>query len=536
MNRSAQVEINQDLRRLRLMIDSLPTPTLIEDENRALVCVNQAFCDMFQIVASPDDLIGADCAQAAEYAKPLFSEPETFIDGINWALASRQPIKGEVIPLKDGRVLERRYMPLYLDGTYQGHFWQYEDITERHVMARELEASRDRAWESSRLKSEFLAMMSHEIRTPMNGVIGMAELLLSTNLDETQRDYATMIYEESNALLRILNDILDFSRIEAGKVVLDPVPYSVYELCAHIAEIARRQAERKGLAFHVVLPPGIPVLFGDGGRLRQIVINLITNAIKFTKKGSVSLIVEAETAADQQILLRIHVRDTGVGIEPEKIPALFEPFIQGDSSTTRQHGGTGLGLAIVKRLVTLLNGEIDVTSEPGHGSTFTVSVTMDRSSDSSSAFATSSKAVQWSAPLPKATDSSKRILVVEDNAANRQLTMDYLHMLGYHNLQFAEDGEEAVELVQAANEHPFALILMDIQLLRVDGLTATRMIRTSEAEINRHTPIVALTAHAMAEDRRACLAAGMDDVLVKPVQRASLLKVLTTYVSLHNGG
>ncbi len=531
MNRSAHTEIHQDLRRLRMMIDALPTPTLIEDEQRALVCVNQAFCNMFRITASPDDLIGANCAQAAEHAKTLFLEPEAFIDGIQRTLAARQPVQGEVIALKDGHVLERRYTPLIIDGVYQGHFWQYEDITERHVIARELEASRDRAWEASRLKSEFLAMMSHEIRTPMNGVIGMAELLLSTNLDETQRDYATMIYEESNALLRILNDILDFSRIEAGKVVLDPVPYSAYELCAHIAEVARRQAERKGLAFHVVLPPGIPVLYGDGGRLRQIVINLITNAIKFTKKGSVSLIVEAEPAGDQQVMLRIHVRDTGVGIAAEKIPSLFEPFVQADSSTTRQHGGTGLGLAIVKRLVTLLNGTIDVVSEPGQGSTFTVTAMMDRASDSSAAFATSSKEVQQSAPPPKPADSSKRILIVEDNAANRQLTLDYLHMLGYHNLQFAEDGEEAVEMVQAAEEYPFALVLMDIQLVRMDGLTATRIIRASEAESSRHTPIVALTAHAMAEDRRACLAAGMDDVLVKPVQRASLLKVLTTYVS-----
>ncbi|MFN8529668.1 MAG: ATP-binding protein [Anaerolineae bacterium] len=521
---------SQDLHRLRTVIDAMPTPILVEDENRLLVCVNQAFCDMFGISLPPDQLIGSDCAQAAEEAKHLFSDPDTFIQRIGVRLAARIPVEQEVLMMQDGRVLERSYTPIYLDKVYQGHFWQYEDVTDRTTIARELEASRDRAWEASRLKSEFLAMMSHEIRTPMNGVLGVAELLLLTELDESQRDLASIIYDESHALLRILNDILDFSRIEAGKVILDPVPFSIYELFDHIAELMRHQMERKGLVFQVTLPLGVPLLYGDGGRLRQVVINLINNALKFTKKGQVDVVVQAEEMSDQRIGLHIQVRDTGIGIAPEKINLLFEPFAQGDTSTTREHGGTGLGLAIVKRLVTLLGGSIVVTSEPGRGSTFNVSVPMERSEKPSQAFATTSKEAQMAEPSPAPVKSStKQILVVEDNAPNRELVMDYLHIFGYRDVQFAEDGKEAVELVLEKVDHPFALILMDIQLVRMDGITATKMIREFELSIGRHTPIVALTASAMRGDEARFLAAGLDDVLLKPIQRAQLLQVLKTY-------
>lgn len=523
-------DAEQNLRRLRTTIDALPSPVLIEDQDRRLVCVNQAFCDLFGIEADPDALIGADCAQAAEYAKPLFAEPNAFIAGIDRALKAQKPIKGESLTLKDGRVLERSYTPIFLDSTYQGHFWQYNDVTDLVAKARELEASRDRAWEASRLKSEFLAIMSHEIRTPMNGVICMAELLLTTQMDDAQRDVTTIIYEESQSLLRILNDILDFSRIEAGKVVLDPVPFSIYELFVHIADVTRHQAERKGLSFQTSLQPGLPVLYGDGGRLRQIVINLLNNAIKFTKKGGIYLSVTAQTTPDQQVALQIQVQDTGKGIPPEKVAAMFEPFTQGDTSTTREYGGTGLGLAIVKRLVTLLGGKIEVTSEPGKGSTFTVQLVMEASDGEYEAFATSEKAAAQSTPQSVPADEEKRILVVEDNYANRQLAMEYLHRLGHRNLQFAEDGQEAVELVMAAADKPYSLILMDIQLIRMDGMTATKAIREFERPLGRHTPVVALTAHATMEDHRACLAAGMDDVLIKPLQRTLLAKVLSAYL------
>lgn len=381
MNRVLMLDLWQDNRRLRTMIGALRTAVLIENENRALVGVNRAFCDLFQIDASPDDLIGTDCAQTAEFSKHLFTEPDYFMQVTERAMTKRQPISGELFTLIDGRMLECSYTPIFLDDVHQGHFWQYEDVTGQHIIARELEASRDRAWAEARMKSEVLAIMSHEVRTPMNGVIGMAELLLSTALNHEQREYATVIYEESHALLRTLNDVLDFSKIEAGKVELDPVPFSLPDLMGSIVDVARHEARRKGLEFHARLPSEVPMLYGDGGRLRQIIVNLLHNAVKFTKQGTVALDIESSLISDQKVALRIEVRDTGIGIPADKLASLFEPFTQAERSTARKHGGTGLGLAIVKQLVSLLNGRIDVTSAPGQGTTFTVHVTLHRACD-----------------------------------------------------------------------------------------------------------------------------------------------------------
>ncbi|MBK8020817.1 MAG: response regulator [Chloroflexi bacterium] len=535
MNRDSLVREGQNIRRLRVMIDALPSPVLIEDEHRSLLCVNQAFCKMFAIGGDPEDLIGVDCAVAAERSKYLFANPEGYIEGIETTLANRKAVSEETLMMADGRVLQRSYTPIFLDDQYQGHFWQYEDITHMRIVARELEASRDRAWEASRLKSEFLAIMSHEIRTPMNGVIGMSELLLSTNLDDIQRDYATVIYEESHALLRILNDILDFSKIEAGKVELDPVPFSLYELVASIADITRHEAARKGLALQLHLPPDVPMLYGDGGRVRQIIVNLMNNAIKFTKRGGVSLMVDAAPTPDKRVALRFDVRDTGIGIAPDKLEALFEPFTQADGSTTRKYGGTGLGLAIVKRLVNLLGGQIQVASEPGRGTIFTVQVQVDLASAHIEEYADETPGPNWHAAPPPVESFDRRILVVEDNAANRMLIVDYLNMLGYQNLDLAEDGDEAVRMVQAS-PHPYALVLMDLQMPRMDGLTATRLIRQHEAGLDRHTPVVALTAHALPEYQTASQDAGMDDFLVKPVQRAKLVKVLSSFLGAGQSG
>jgi len=529
MNMQSTEKILQDNRRMRMMIDALPTPVLVEDEHRVLVCVNKAFCELFGIAAAPDMLIGVDCAQSAEYSKHLFADPDGFIKGIEKTLVRQTPIYDEVLVMADGRVLERSYTPIILDDIYNGHFWKYTDVTAQTIITHELEASRDRAWEESRFKSEFLAMMSHEIRTPMNGVIGMTELLLTTPLNDTQQDYATVVYEESLALLRILNDILDFSKIEAGKVVLDPVPFSLHELTANIVDVMQYQAKRKGLEFHVVMPTECPVLYGDGGRLRQIIINLLNNAMKFTQKGSVTLHIDAQSTADQRISLHIQVIDTGIGIASGKLKSLFEPFVQGDSATTRKHGGVGLGLAIVKRLADLLEGHIEVSSDVGFGTIFTVEINMPIATVMDKSFAKSAQEVLPLSTVEAISPLLQWILVVEDNPNNRQLMVDYLSMLGFKNLQFVEDGEQAVNAVQTSPE-PYALILMDIQMPRMNGLTATRLIRQYEIPLQRHTPIVALTAKAMQQDKDACMDAGMDAVLVKPVQRANLLNVLMTYV------
>lgn len=513
---------------LKMVIDHMDSAILIEDEDRRVVAVNQSFCDLFSLELDPKEMFGMDCSRFAEGTKQRFVDPNGYVRGVEQLLLNRLLVADDQLEMVDGRILLRRYMPVEIDNENRGNYWQYDDITENKVIAHELEASRDRAWEASRLKSEFLATMSHEIRTPMNGIIGMSELLMSTQLDEQQREFATIIFEESQALLHIINDILDFSKIEAGKVILDPVPFSPVELMTNIAETIKHSCSRKGLEFNFTIPPHLPVLIADGGRLRQIVVNLLGNAVKFTKHGSVSLNVDG-MMINSSFRLYIEVRDTGIGIAPDKLDSLFDPFTQADGSTTRKYGGTGLGLAIVRRLVDLQNGELHVQSEPGVGTDFALAFEMEVAADSAQqVFAAQTEIVVPVLPDPSRA-KGQTILIVEDNTMNQQVIVDYLAGLGFTSVVLAGDGDDAVKTITARPDE-FALVLMDIQMPRMDGLTATRAIRKLETGLDRHVPIVALTARAMQNDREQCLAAGMDDFLVKPIVKARLIDVLNTYM------
>jgi signal transduction histidine kinase/BarA-like signal transduction histidine kinase len=398
---------------------------------------------------------------------------------------------------------------------------QHQELLEERIRARtaELEHAMQGAVVATAAKSEFLANMSHELRTPMNGLLGMLDLVLDGPIGGEDRENVEVAQRCAYSLLGLLNDILDLSKIESGRMQLERVPCNVKDVIEECLRPQSAKAQQKGVALRYVCTSNV-VVTGDPLRLRQIVNNLVSNGIKFTDVGAVRVTQSNSQPIDGKTILTIEVSDTGAGIPEDKLALIFEKFTQADSSISRKYGGTGLGLAITRRLIELQGGSIRVESEVGKGSRFTVQIPFDVLHEEAVAPAPVARAAAAAVP----SDGQARLLLVEDNAVNQRVVLAMLRKKGYV-LEVANNGQEALDMLARSS---FDVVLMDVQMPVLDGLETTRAIRADARW--RHLPVIAMTAHAMNGDKERCLGAGMDAYLTKPLKGPLLIETIEKFL------
>ena len=528
---------------LEALIDSSIDGILVVDNFGQKVLQNRRTIELWEI---PKEVVNDPSGKAqVDHVMYMTKNPQQFVDEIDYLMEHPNETTVDELELINGTILERYSAPvLGEDGENFGRLWIFHDITERKFAAEKLlstnnqlteaiEKARRMALEAKAAdvaKGRFLANMSHEIRTPLNGVIGMTDLLLYTDLTEEQRGELQIIQNSSKDLLTILNDILDFSKIEADKLDLEIIDFDLRAAIDDVLQMLYFRAEEKALSLACTIDPEIVTsVQGDPVRLRQILFNLVGNAVKFTSEGGVTISVKRESATDAEQVLVFMVQDTGIGIPEDKQKLLFGDFQQVDASTTRKFGGTGLGLAISKRLVERMGGAISVVSSEGRGATFTFTITLKTSTvEYSRKLRNDRTSLEvFRERVENRLNDPANILIVEDNMINQLVFKKILEKLGF-TADTATNGVQALLMMERRSYH---LIFMDVQMPEMDGFETTRRIRekfsgTSGAEV----PVIAITANAMSADREACRCAGMDDFVAKPVTMESFMEVVQRWL------
>jgi signal transduction histidine kinase len=507
---------------LRSTLECTADGILVVDLNGNVISWNAKFLEMWRI---PPALVKErNDEKLLKFVLSQLKDPAAFIAKIQELYRDQTTNSLDVLDFTDGRVFERYSQPHRNGNECAGRVWSFRDITALRQAADALKQAKDAAEAANHAKSRFLANMSHEIRTPMTAILGFADLLRDPHATPANRDlWIETVRRNGNHLLALINDILDVSKIEAGQMTIERLTFPFQPAIDDLIQTMQERAAAKNLTLTVHRHSNVPeVLYCDPTRFRQILLNLLSNAIKFTEQGSVKVVFRMSQSPEK--LLCIDVIDTGIGLAPHQRARLFQPFMQGDTSTTRKFGGTGLGLAITKRLAQMLGGDVQVSSTEGKGSTFTVTL------QATPPAGTQLEAQQQ--PVPAAPDTPAlaglRILLAEDGEDNQELINLHLTFAGAQ-VTLVENGSQActAALTALKTGQPFDLILMDMQMPEMDGYEATTHLRSH----GYAAPIVALTAHVMSGDREKCLAAGCDDFLGKPIDPAMLLSTAARIAS-----
>ena len=495
--------------RLQYLMSNLGKGILVEDENHAVVLVNRQFCNLFQIPVQPHEMIGVNCLDSLQQSLALFKDAEKVKNDIFSMMGKQEPLIGQEVVLKDGRILERDYVPIIIENTFKGQLWSYTDVTQNRQLQKSLVDTKNRAIASEKAKSAFLSNMSHEIRTPMNAIMGLADQLSMTQLNEQQHYFVKNISDAAHGLLGIINDILDLSKIEAGKMNIEKEIVSLKDINKSVENILRPKAEEKGISFETDFDPKIdPNLFADEVRIRQVLINIVGNAIKFTNSGSITLSSKMVEETDQTQRVLFTCEDSGIGISEEGLKHIFDDFYQEVNENNHRHTGSGLGLAITRTLVNLMGGKVWIESRKDVGTKVMIEITFEM--------------VGPDELMKDVVDyddcgliEGKKILVVDDNKLNRMLfAMMVKNMKG-----IPDEAENGLEAVQMINKNKYDLVLMDIQMPIMDGPTALAQIIKTHGET---IPVIALTAAAFKSEVNHMLNLGFADCITKPIDQKNL--------------